>query len=118
MDIRITLDTTPTLEALLRGLLAHGQHSATEAAETADNEAPAASQSAPVQEPPKEQPKVTFEDLATIAGRLVDAGKKDELVTALQGRLGVTALAFLKPEAYAEALTVMQELEGGESCAE
>lgn len=118
MDIRITLDATPTLEALLRRFLEQGCNHTTEAMEPV-REAPAASQSAPVQEQVKEQPKkVTFEDLAAVAGRLVDAGKKDELVAFLQNELNATALAFLKPEDYGKALTGMQSMEGGESCAE
>lgn len=78
-------------------------------AQTATSTQPAAIPNQPEQAVPTAEPTYTYDQLAVAATSLLDAGRKDELMSLL-AQFGVQALTELKPEQYGTFATALRQL--------
>lgn len=78
-------------------------------AQTATSTQPAAIPNQPEQAVPTAEPTYTYDQLAVAATSLLDAGRKDELMSLL-AQFGVQALTELKPEQYGAFATALRQL--------
>lgn len=78
-------------------------------AQTATSAQPAARPNQPEQAVPTAEPTYTYDQLAVAATSLLDAGRKDELMSLL-AQFGVQALTELKPEQYGAFATALRQL--------
>jgi len=77
--------------------------------QTTTSTQPAAIPNQPEQAVPTAEPTYTYDQLAVAATSLLDAGRKDELMSLL-AQFGVQALTELKPEQYGAFATALRQL--------